>query len=451
MNEELSGQSEKDRILFVDDEALILFALRRFFKMNNIEVDVETDCIKAVDLIREKKYKVIISDFKMPSMNGADFLEIVKEVSPESVRLVLSAHITQESLAEIVNKSEVYRFLSKPWKDKELLGVIKDSIDKYDKQQALAIDVVISPVDTKKNFGLPKPDTTQNATQSELGHIEQDAYFQNILPSQDFSTVDTKKLCDVLRNEEHSHLSYVINLVSNKIGLHCKRVAQLSAYIAKANNLTTEQQKNVYYAGLYHDIGKIYELAAQVEHCELGFNILSQFHELKDAALIVKDHHKRFDDQNAGQILKEAKILAVVDYFDKVVNKEKKDDEVQRTLADIIGEMMAEKGKKFDPEIMDNFKEIIERDFKLEMFFKETKVHFIDIEEGMILSRPLFNIEGKMLLNCDYKITKDIIVRLFKHHKVIPIKSPFYVYTKAPEKTFNFEEFLAKKINKAVA
>lgn len=51
MNEELSGQSEKDRILFVDDEALILFALRRFFKMNNIEVDVETDCIKAVDLI----------------------------------------------------------------------------------------------------------------------------------------------------------------------------------------------------------------------------------------------------------------------------------------------------------------------------------------------------------------------------------------------------------------
>ena len=88
---------------------------------------------------------------------------------------------------------------------------------------------------------------------------------------------------------------------------------------------------------------------------------------------------------------------------------------------------------------------------KLEMFFKETKVHFIDIEEGMILSRPLFNIEGKMLLNSDYKITKEIIVRLFKHHKVIPIKSPFYVYTKAPEKTFNFEEFLAKKINKAVA
>lgn len=129
--EKTENSDEKDRILFVDDEAFILFSLRRLFKQNNIEIDVETDAVKAIDLIKERKYKVIVSDFRMPTMDGAHFLELVKEISPESIRLVLSAHVNPESLTQLVNKSEVYRYLQKPWNDKELVGVIKDSIHKF--------------------------------------------------------------------------------------------------------------------------------------------------------------------------------------------------------------------------------------------------------------------------------------------------------------------------------
>jgi putative nucleotidyltransferase with HDIG domain len=431
--EELKDQ---DRVLFVDDEAFILFSLRRFFKQNNIEVDVETDCIKAVELIREHKYKVIVSDFRMPSMNGADFLEIVKEVSPESVRLVLSAHITQESLQEIINKSEVYRFVSKPWKDKELLSIIRDSIVKFDKDSHPSVIENLSISEVKPAIYIPKE------------KVDVDNYLDNILPNESFQDIDTKKQCEVFRSELHANLNYVINLVSGRIGNHCKRVSQLAVYIAKVMKLSPEAQKNIYFAGLYHDIGKIYELAAQADHSELGANMLGNFSELKEAAKIVRYHHKRLDGDGASDIPIESKILAIADSFDKEVNKEIDTslDEKPRTLTDIIGSMMNEKGKKFDAEIMDTFKEIILKDFKLEMFFNETKIHLTDIEDGMVLSRPLFNIEGKLLLNSEYKINKEVISRLFKHNSVIAVKNPIFVYTKAPEKAFNFEELVARKI-----
>ncbi|MDO9181538.1 MAG: response regulator [Bacteriovorax sp.] len=437
-------EENKNRILFVDDEAFILFSLRRFFKQHDIEVDVETDCIKAVELIRENKYKVIISDFRMPTMNGADFLEVVKEVSPDSVRLVLSAHVTQESLLEIINKSEAYRFVSKPWRDKELLAIIQDSIVKHDR------DLKLTNIQIEERPLAPEP-TVQTITilpENLNLQVERDNFLDSILPIETYDKTDTKKLSELMRAEQHQHLNYIINLTSSKIGNHCKRVSQLVAYIGKSMKLPNDTQKNLYYAGMYHDIGKLFELVAQADHSELGANLLASFSELKEAANIVRYHHKRLDEEGASSIPLESKILAIVDFFDKEVNKEfdRELDEKAKTLTEILGSMVAEKGKRFDAEVLDLFNEIILKDFKLEMFFNETKIHMTDMEDGMVLSRPLFNIEGKMLLNSEYKISKEVISRLFKHNQIIQIKCPMYVYTKAPEKTFNFEELVGKKI-----
>jgi response regulator RpfG family c-di-GMP phosphodiesterase len=439
--EEEVEEEKRNRVLFVDDEAFILFSLRRFFKQNNIEVDVETDCIKAVELIKENKYKVIISDFRMPNMNGAEFLELVKEFSPESVRLVLSAHITQESLQEIINKSEVYRFVSKPWKDKELLSIVNDSIIKHDKDM-----LRLNGTDAIKELPASELDTTSKEIPIE--NIEPDNYLNNILPILPFDNLDTKKQCEVLRNEQHQYLNYIINLTSNRIGNHCKRVSQLSAYVGKILKLSPESQKNLYYAAMYHDIGKIFELVAQADHSELGSNLLSNFSELKEAATIVRYHHKRIDGEGGGSIPIESKILAIVDHFDKEVNKDidRELGELPRTLPDIIGSMAAEKGTRFDGDILETFKEIILNDFKLDMFFNESKLHSTELTEGMVLSRPLFNIEGKLLLNSEYKITKEVISRLFRHNDITPMKNPIYVYLKSPEKAFNFEELVGKKI-----
>lgn len=444
LQETLVDDQPADRILFVDDEAYILFSLRRFFKQHNIEVDVETDCFKAVELVRDNKYKVIISDFRMPAMNGVEFLDVVKEISPDSIRLMLSAQVSQEALFDIINKIEVYRFISKPWKDADLLNVIKDSISKYNKKSdSIQSDFIVAP-----NPVLLKQVEALSMVQIDNDHVEEDLYLNNILPQSDYGDIDTKKLCEILRTEQHQHLSYIINLTSSKIGNHCKRVSQLSAYIGNAMKLPIESQRNLYFAALYHDIGKVFELVTQTEHCEIGANLLSSFIELKEVSKIVRYHHTRLDTQGGTGIPIESKILAIVDSFDKLVNMEvnKELDEKPKTLPDILNIMELEKGSRFDVDILDVFKEVIQKDFKLDAFFNERKIHIVELEEGMVLSRPLFNVEGKMLLNSEYKITKLVLKRLHNHNDLVGIKNPFYVYQVSPEKTFNFEELISKKI-----
>lgn len=158
--------------------------------------------------------------------------------------------------------------------------------------------------------------------------------------------------------------------------------------------------------------------------------------------------HKRLNEEGVGSIPVESKVLSIVDHFDKEPTTEVNTDlgETRKTLTFILASMELEKNVKFDEEILDTFKEIILKDFKLEMFFNERKLHIVELEESMVLSRPLFNIEGKMLLNSEYKITKEVLKRLLKHHDLIGIKNPFFVYEKTPDKKFNFEEFIGKKI-----
>jgi response regulator RpfG family c-di-GMP phosphodiesterase len=425
----------KDRILFVDDESFILFSLRRFFRQNNIEVDVETDCFKAVELIRENKYKVIISDFKMPAMNGAQFLEVAKELSPESIRLVLSAYINQESLLEIVNKSEIYRYVTKPWRDQDLLSIIKESIEKYNRETSFQKSIEILPPAIQP-ISLKAPE------------LPPDDYYSSILPRFQPKTEDSTKIYDLLRGEIHLHLTTILNLGSSKVAKHCKRVSELSFFLGKLCQIPDENLRHLYFASLYHDLGKIFELAAQAPHDEIGYNMLSQFDELKEAAKIVKGHHIHFQSEEGKSLSVETKILSIVDHFDKLVTKEfdKELDEKPKTLTEILAEMEVMKGIQFDPDIFVTFKDFIIKDFKLDSFVNEAKIHLTDIEEGMILSRPLFNVHGKVLLNSEYKLTKDVIQRIFKHHQIVPIKNPLYVYAKTPDKAFNFEEMILKKI-----
>ncbi len=426
------NQNEIDnQVLFVDDEPLILFSIRRFLKQHKIEIDVETDVFKAIEKIKEKKYKVIISDFKMPVLDGGKFFELAREVSPDSIRVILSAQITQDSLQDLVNHGEIYRCLKKPWKEKDLLKTLEDSVHKFDKHNLKTI------IEAPKNIPTIK-DTS----------VEEDKFIENILPPIHIEKDDTKKLLEIFRNEEHQHLIYIMNLVSSKIALHCKRVSQLSAYMARSLNLSDQEVKDIYYAGLYHDIGKLFEYAAMVDHAEASSNILNQFHELKGAAILVRDHHKRADSSGYDSVPIGSKIISIVDYFDKEINKEIDSDlgEKKRTLTDILATMKQESGAKFDKDLLFQFSEIVIKDFKLENFFNETKLHITELREGMILSRPMFNVTGKMLLNSEYKMTKEIIGRIFKHNAVCEVKNPVFVYSKSPDKVFHFEEFIAKKI-----
>jgi len=119
------------KIQLVDDEPNILSALRRLLKPQGWEIHTYDTVESALGGLLEHDYAVIVSDYQMPSADGVTYLQFAKQRQPDAIRLVLSAYGDRNSMIKAINQAEVYRYLSKPWDDYELVASIKSAIDLY--------------------------------------------------------------------------------------------------------------------------------------------------------------------------------------------------------------------------------------------------------------------------------------------------------------------------------
>ncbi len=121
-------------ILAVDDEIYNLDAVERALQFQNgytFRVYKTTSPLKALDIIKEKQIHIILSDQRMREMSGVELLDRVSRLSPNTVRIILTAYTERNDLLDAINVGKVYRYLTKPWKIEELQMVIKDAVDYY--------------------------------------------------------------------------------------------------------------------------------------------------------------------------------------------------------------------------------------------------------------------------------------------------------------------------------
>jgi len=119
-------------ILLVDDEQNVLSALKRELAEEPYEIVTALSGEEAMNLVSSQVFKVLISDERMPGMDGASFLTAAKEISPSSVRMMLTGHASIEATMRAVNNGEIYRFFTKPWSSLELKQSIRSAIEKFD-------------------------------------------------------------------------------------------------------------------------------------------------------------------------------------------------------------------------------------------------------------------------------------------------------------------------------
>lgn len=119
-------------ILLVDDEPNVLSALMRELADEPYGIVTALNGEEALNLVAAQTFKVIISDERMPGMDGASFLEAAKEISPTSVRMMLTGHASINATMRAVNNGEIYRFFTKPWNSFELKQSIKSAIERFD-------------------------------------------------------------------------------------------------------------------------------------------------------------------------------------------------------------------------------------------------------------------------------------------------------------------------------
>lgn len=117
----------KPKILFVDDEERILNTVRALFRLH-YHVVTTTDGYHALELLRRDQFHLLVSDQRMPVMPGIDLLRQAKEISPNTVRILLTGFSDLAAIVGSVNDGEVYRFISKPWDNQELQAIIASAV-----------------------------------------------------------------------------------------------------------------------------------------------------------------------------------------------------------------------------------------------------------------------------------------------------------------------------------
>ena len=121
--------SDRPLILYVDDERLMLSAFRRTVRKEPYEVIIANSGSEGLEVIATRDVAVVVSDARMPNMDGVEFLRRVAKASPDTMRMLLTGYTDQQTTVDAINEAGVYRYLSKPWRRDDLLQALRDAVE----------------------------------------------------------------------------------------------------------------------------------------------------------------------------------------------------------------------------------------------------------------------------------------------------------------------------------
>ena len=123
-------------VLCVDDEQSIINSIKRLVRKENYRLLTANSGRDGLNILADNDVQIVISDQRMPEMNGTEFLKQVKELYPHVLRIILSGYTEVDSITEAINEGSVYKFFLKPWNDHNLKLEIRQALEQYDLIQA---------------------------------------------------------------------------------------------------------------------------------------------------------------------------------------------------------------------------------------------------------------------------------------------------------------------------
>jgi len=142
-------------VLIVDDEPSILKSLERLLRLEQYTIRLASDAKTALEMLESAPVDIVISDQRMPGMCGTDFLKIVKARYPGIVRILFSGYTDFNSIVSAINDASVYKFITKPWDNHELISLLNDVVTN-DEASRIAADAInqliqsLRPIDELK-------------------------------------------------------------------------------------------------------------------------------------------------------------------------------------------------------------------------------------------------------------------------------------------------------------
>jgi len=338
-------------LLIVDDEPQILNSLKRELKQEGYGIHTAANGPAGLDVVRRHDIGVVLSDQMMPGMDGIAFLEEVKGIRPDAVRIILTGHGTFEYASKAINRSSVFGYLTKPWQPQELKTTIRRAFEHY--------EIVM------ENRRLQRLTEDQN---------EQLRRFNSELES--IVRERTAQLTEAVR-EGIMMMALAAEAKDDETGMHIQRLFNLTLRIGLKMGMSFGEAEQLAFSSMMHDIGKLLipdailkkpgplteeESALMRQHTVFGLRMLGTKPFYRIARDIALNHHERWDGTGYPHGLKgaaiplAARIVAVADVFDALVHA--RPYKRPMSIAEAQAVVRDEAGKAFDPAVVDAFLEL---------------------------------------------------------------------------------------------
>jgi len=433
---ESGGAERQPTLLFVDDEANILASLKRLFRSHGYRTLTAESGRQGLEILAQEPVDLVISDMRMPEMNGAQFLEQVREHWPGAIRILLTGYAEIGATIDAINKGQIYRYISKPWEDNDMLLTIRQALER----KALE--------DEKRR--LERLTQRQNEQLKELNAgLEQKVQERTaeLRQTMDFLNLAHERLKKTFLTSIHV-FSNLIEMRAGALAGHSRRVADLARKLALNLGMSDNEAQDVLVAGLLHDIGKLglpdkllqksyglmtFEERAEVDkHPAKGQAVLMALEQLRDAAKLIRSHHERFDGQGYPDgllglaIPLGARILAVANDYDALrigtlASKPMAEEQATQFIKE-------SRGKRYDPQVVDAFLGAVGTELpEREKRDSGVSVASSELKAGMVLARDIVTRDNVLLLSKGYLLDEHLITQIRNFENVDGRPLPIYV------------------------
>jgi putative nucleotidyltransferase with HDIG domain len=337
------AEEKSEIVLFVGDEEYVLRSIDRLFSDSGIRFLKAMNAGGALDIMNREEVAVIVSDNRLPDMRGIDLLSKVNNLSPETLKILITTDADLMTAVNAINKGEISRVIIKPWAGDDLLENVREVILQYHLSQSL-----------------------KRENKATLLSIAQ--------------AIELKDL-------------YTLG--------HSDRVTIYALMLAHAAGISLEIKKNIKYGGSLHDFGKIHipmhilnkkgpltndEYSVIKHHPGWGANVARHIKLSREIINIILYHHERYDGRGYPMGIKgndipiEARIVTMADIYDALTSD--RPYRGKHSEEEAVNIMKSMKGSILDPELLDLF---------LHTCIRSRKEHLSDaLDESYHYSDQLF-------------------------------------------------------------
>lgn len=440
--EELSPTvTYKPRLLLVDDEESILNSLRRLLRSQPYEVLLATSAAQALEIMARWPVDLIMSDARMPNMDGVTLLAQVHQRYPDTIRIMLTGYADPSAIIKAINEGQIHRYLSKPWHDEELLLTLRQSLA-YQHCERERVRLVQETWDRNEELKLLNA-TLEKHVAARTCELQQTADMLDL-------AYEELKRSYVTGTEVFSLLANLRLPPSKQTN---RQIIELVRVYCKFHGLEETTSRDLTMSAALYNVGKLSWTDSMMstpsdllDHSDReryrsypkqSESVLMTLDPMKDAARLILHHQERWDGNGFPDRLKGKAIpfgsrllKLAVDFIELqrglIVERHINSEEALMYIRQYAGRL-------YDPGLVEGFIQVCAI-YLSDVTLADPTVKVLTTRElaaGMILARNLNADNGMLLLNAGKVLSGPLVEKLIAFEAMEGAR--YSIFVKAPE------------------